>query len=634
MLKGMRYHTQLLKPSKLFPPPAVALILGYSLLGYSLLLPNEMFASSAHLVEESPVEIVLSDNGTILVDFGKVSFGNIELRPAPGKEGRITVHFGEDFKDGGVNRKPPGSVRYKAATVELNGQTSIVVAPEADKRNTKTMPPPHATAILTPEEWGVILPFRWVEIEGWPATFSSDSIVRRSAFSKNWDDFAADFISSNDLLNQIWELCKYSIKATTFASVYVDGDRERTPYEADAYLNQLSHYYVDHDKQMARDTFDHFFTHPTWPTEWASHLVFMLHADYMETGDKQWLEENYERTKSKLLLERRGEDNLIHSVCGQMRPDLVDWPPSERDEFVFTERNTVINAFHLRSLKLMEFLAKAQGKTAEAAEYTALYANGLAAFQAAFFDEEKGIYLDGVHTEHSSSHANFFPLAFGLVPEEHQQSVSDWVANRGMRCSVYAAQYFIEALFEYGNAQAAFDIMLADNDRSWKHMVNTGTTISYEAWDQKYKPNQDWNHAWGAAPANLIPRFILGVHSMEPGFVKARIRPYSVSPLNRAMGKVPTPLGPVEVRVRNTPEMPFALSVYIPQGMTAQVEVPLPGGAGGIRYNGKATKSQKVDGFAVVEIGEGIHHFETIRMVQKIITAPKPSTSTTHTHPH
>ena len=22
------------------------------------------------------------------------------------------------------------------------------------------------------------------------------------------------------------------------------------------------------------------------------------------------------------------------------------------------------------------------------------------------------------------------------------------------------------------------------------------------------KPNQDWNHAWGAAPANLLPRFL------------------------------------------------------------------------------------------------------------------------------
>jgi hypothetical protein len=28
-------------------------------------------------------------------------------------------------------------------------------------------------------------------------------------------------------------------------SIYVDGDRERIPYEADAYINMLSHYAVD-----------------------------------------------------------------------------------------------------------------------------------------------------------------------------------------------------------------------------------------------------------------------------------------------------------------------------------------------------------------------------------------------------
>ncbi len=67
--------------------------------------------------------------------------------------------------------------------------------------------------------------------------------------------------------------------------VYVDGDRERIPYEADAYLNQLSHYYTDNDTQMARDTFDHLMKHGTWPTEWAPHMIFMAHADWMQTGD-------------------------------------------------------------------------------------------------------------------------------------------------------------------------------------------------------------------------------------------------------------------------------------------------------------------------------------------------------------
>jgi len=586
-------------------------------------MPSGLSAAPVHLVEESPVDVTQLDDGVYLVDFGKVSFGNIRLLPPSGARGIVTVHFGEAMINGRINRRPPGTVRYKKTDIELGGKASVLVAPPADARNTKVRSAPRATAVLTPKEWGTVLPFRWVEIEGWDGPFAAESIVRRSAYSSTWDDEAASFESSSEMLNQIWELCQYSIKATTFAGVYVDGDRERIPYEADAYLNQLSHYYVDHDKQVARDTIDHLFKHPTWPTEWASHMVFMVYADYMETGDRQWLSENYERAKTKLLLQRRGDDHLVSSVRGQARPDLVDWPPAERDGYVFTERNTVVNAFHLRSLELMSRLAKALGKTAEAEEYAALYDAGYEAFQAAFFDEVKGLYRDGVRTEHISTHANLFPLAFGLVPQEHRKQVADWLASGGMKCSVYAAQYLMEAFFENGNAEAAIGLMMAPGDRSWKHMVESGTTITWEAWDQKYKPNQDWNHAWGAAPANLIPRFILGVQPMEPGFAKALIRP-NPGTLTAAKGKIPTIRGPVEVEIENTPGTPFELALTIPDGMSAQVEIPLPGGVGEIRHNGTPAKSENVEGFAVIQVSSGTHTFQTTTRVKEPVKKPTP----------
>ena len=155
----------------------------------------------------------------------------------------------------------------------------MVVAPAADARNT------HSPAILTPPEWGVVLPFRWVEIEGWPGALTPEQLRRQSAFSSTWDDQAAAFQCSDETLNRIWDLCRYSIKATTFAGVYLDGDRERISYEADAYLDQLGHYSAGNDIQMARDTFDHLMKHGTWPTEWAAHMIFMAYADYMRTGD-------------------------------------------------------------------------------------------------------------------------------------------------------------------------------------------------------------------------------------------------------------------------------------------------------------------------------------------------------------
>jgi arylsulfatase len=200
--------------------------------------------------------------------------------------------------------KPSGSVRYAAINAWLNGKP-IVIAPAADARNTEQQTDKHPPAILTPPEWGVVLPFRWVEIEGWSGSFSPEQITRRAAFASTWDDAAANFKCSDEMLNRIWELCRYSIKATTFAGVYVDGDRERIPYEADAYLNQISHYYTDRDTQMARDTFDHLMQHGTWPSEWSPHMVLMAYADWM--ADRR-----YELARDAL---RGFEGEVAHGAC-------------------------------------------------------------------------------------------------------------------------------------------------------------------------------------------------------------------------------------------------------------------------------------------------------------------------------
>jgi alpha-L-rhamnosidase len=173
----------------------------------------------------------------------------------------------------------------------------------------------------------VLTPFRWVEVEGWPAELHADQIRRRAAFDSTWVDDAATFHSSDPMLDKVWDLCHYSIKATTFAGVFVDGDRERLAYEADAYLTQLSYYAGDADPRIARATFDRLMKFPTWPSEWAPHMVFMAYADWMQTGDTAWLAAHYEGLKTKLLDERVGPDGLVMSTPKLIRHgDIVDWP--------------------------------------------------------------------------------------------------------------------------------------------------------------------------------------------------------------------------------------------------------------------------------------------------------------------
>jgi alpha-L-rhamnosidase len=241
-----------------------------------------------HIVPQPPASMRRTADGRIQLDFGKVAFGNLRVHWPPGFGGIAVFHFGEALANGGVDRTPPGAFRY--ARVETAAAQGNVVAPPPNAKNTGP------AAVTTPAVLGTLLPFRWVEVEGWPEATPVylAQIRRQAAFARDWSDDASAFACSNPLLNEIWELSRYSIKATTFAGIYVDGDRERIAYEADASLNQISHQACDPDPALARATFDHLLERPTWPTEWSLHMPFMAHADWMYTKDRSWLASRYD----------------------------------------------------------------------------------------------------------------------------------------------------------------------------------------------------------------------------------------------------------------------------------------------------------------------------------------------------
>jgi hypothetical protein len=97
-------------------------------------------------------------------------------------------------------------------------------------------------------------------------------------------------------------------------------------------------------------------------------------------------------------------------------------------------------------------------------------------------------------------------------------------------------------------------------------MIKSGSTMTTEAWDIKYKKNLTWNHAWGAAPANLIPRKLMGVEPLEPGFARVRIRTQVYAGLKEAKLKMPTVRGTIEVGWKER-----QIDVTVPANMVAEV---------------------------------------------------------------
>jgi hypothetical protein len=303
------------------------------------------------------------------------------------------------------------------------------------------------------------------------------------------------------------------------------------------------------DGGMAKATMLHLLDNPTWPTEWQLHMPMMAHDYWMATGDIETIRANYGRLKKLLLRDMAREgDGLLVTQWDRKAPlcDIVDRPRCERDGFVFTNVNSVVNAFHIRALRDMARLSSALGENGDA-EIFAREARAKAdAFLSVFVDGDAGLVRDGEGVGHSSINANIAAIAFGLLPDDVRGKVMAHVRARGMACSTYFAQYILEACFAAGFGEYARALMTAEGDRSWLGMKKAGATMCMESWNAEVKPNQDWNHAWSAAPLNIVSRFVLGVRPLEPGARKLLIAP-DLCGMEFAEGTVPTAEGSVKV---------------------------------------------------------------------------------------
>ncbi|MGJ7030225.1 alpha-L-rhamnosidase C-terminal domain-containing protein [Niabella hirudinis] len=595
-----------------------------SFLTDSVLEPYQVPAVPLVKTVQRPILHAVLHNQNLFYDFGKAAFGQLRLLAgAAGERDTLWIQVGEAIDaTGAVEKKPAGTIRYQRLAIPLKkGLHSYAPIFPPDKRNTGSK------AIRMPGYIGEVFPFRYVEIEKTNAPVAVKSL-ERYAVHYPFDDAAVEFESSDTLLNQVWDLCKYTIKATSFAGVYVDGDRERIPYEADALINQLSHYAVDAEFNMAPRSLAYLIYNATWPTEWSLQNLLIAWNDYWHSGDIRTVKMLYRELKPKILLALARPDGLISTRTGKqdsaftasihltsfngniVLKDIVDWPqkggfglpssaPGESDSFVFTDYNSVVNAFHYEALVCMQKLAMALGEKADAIFYASQAAKVKAAFQRSFMDPRRGIVKDGETTEHASLHANMMALAFDLVPQQNRAAVIAYIRTRGMACSVYGSQFLLSALYDAGEAGYGLELLTAKGKRSWYNMLRTGSTMTTEAWDTEYKNNQDWNHAWGSAPANIIVGKLMGVAPLSPAFETVEIKPRP-GPLRHARLKLATLKGNVQVVFSKTAGS-FQMETGLPANTSGTICLPRQSDADRIFKDGRKIAATADGSFWVIK---------------------------------
>ncbi|WP_406144646.1 family 78 glycoside hydrolase catalytic domain [Streptomyces sp. NBC_01012] len=502
-----------------------------------------------------PASVTEVADGRWLVDLGREIAGGLALEVTGAAGDTLEVRLGEELN-------ADGTVKYELRAT--NVYREVWTLRDGAQRF---------------EHWGY-RGFRWAELR--TSVDLSLATVKGRAWKLDWDGSDSSFHSSDPGLDRVWDLCRYSIEATR-GDLYQDTPtRERGPYEGDALINQLSEYGVQRSFALARWSNDYLVRQGTWPTEYRLMCAISAWEDYLATGDDRQLAKDYALLAAKNLTAFLGSDGLVHKSPGNSSEDLgdlVDWPATNRDGYVFTEVNTVVNAFQYAAFGALAKCAAALGRRDEESSMRKRADTLGAAMRDTLLDPSGSRFLDGAGTAHSAQHATAFPVALGVAAgfdDPVLARLGDTLAAGGMKMSVYGAQFLLDALFLLGRADSALALLTSSGTNSWLHMIDElKATIVGEAWDPSLKSNMTFSHAWASAPANVVARHVLGVQVTEAGAAGFRIRPRTGS-LTEVDGTVPSLRGPVSVALRRSQDT-HTLEVSVPPNARAVVELEIGG---------------------------------------------------------
>ncbi|GGM17207.1 hypothetical protein GCM10011594_41590 [Nakamurella endophytica] len=506
-----------------------------------------------------PVSVVQTAPGHYFIDYGRTWIGGLALDITGTAGQQLDIRYGQTVS-------APRTVRYATAA----GNTY---------RDVWTL----RAGAQHLETWGIRV-FRYVEVIGAPAGWGRPNFPAM-AYLYPYDETAATFASSDPQLNQVWQPAHNTI-AVTGQNLFVDSwERERAPYEADNYLQLLGSLFTSADPTLGNYSNDLLLHGRTWPTEWPFYTILAAHEAYQQTGDTAALSAYDYATLRGILPTAWFEPatGLIHKTTGNtgvgtcVDCDLVDWPTTERDGYVFTPYNTVVNALSYRAYLDMADIADDTGHPADAAADRATAAAIKTAVNKLLWDPTRRTYRDGLHpdrspVDHHAIQAGVFAVAMGIADPAQAAGVAATIAARGIACSTYCAAYLLPAAYLGGRPDVAVQLFTSPGPRGWLNMIAQGAGATMEVWDARIKANTTYSHPWAASPAFLLPRDLFGITATTPGFATFDLAPQP-GPLAWAHITVPTGKGRIGAAF-HTHDGHTDIAVAVPGNTTARITIP------------------------------------------------------------
>jgi alpha-L-rhamnosidase len=486
---------------------------------------------------------------------------------------------------------------------------------------------------------------QWIQVTGLPEGYTPSRDLVTGVRLQADTPTAGRFTSSNDRINRLHTMARYSF-ASNMLSVFTDcPGREKLSYPADytmpmgaihrnhelgAYLRTTMHHLVE--GQSLADTpmrgnvalktpvYDWGYTGRFGDEiNWGNAIVLVPYLLYDLYGDTETMTQYYDRMVMFVDYIRRekvgtGADEHIVDAA------LADWVAADQ-----TSGRITGTWGYYEMIRRMAGMAELTGHSADAEEYAQLADDIAQAFDDAFFNDALGRYTaDGnAGTTGATQTAQALALDAGLVPEDRRDDVLDALVElvhafhpngdgphfSGGTIGMAAT---VRALAAGNRDDVLWDLLQEDDQPSYGYfMASTpanphGMTTMGERWTRGDSKNhmilaqiEEWFHAGlaGIRPADGTTAYRDLV-----------IQPKLVGDLRYVRGSYETPQGTARSSWTRS-DRRFELKVTVPPNTTAEVWVP--SGGGEVDAPSRATYDRTDGAYAVYSVPAGEFTFRS-----------------------
>jgi len=408
--------------------------------------------------------------------------------------------------------------------------------------------------------------FRYIEVTGVDAKPALDA-VKAVVFHTD-APFTTQFESGNKMVNQLWSNILWG-QRSNFIGVPTDCPQrdERLGWTADAQVFWRTAAY-----NMDLDTFTQKFSgdlrgtqvgtpmygifapgvtspNPGFGTGWSDAGVIIPWTGWVQSGDKRIIDQNWDAMEKYLAaIQKQNPDYLWRNGFGI---PFGDWlTPTQT-----TPEDLIATAYWAYDVSLMQQMASATGRSAEATEYGEIFEKIKGAFSKAYVrsdgfvgtvDHYPSIPPPTISHEAQGGNAKavvetqtgyVLALHVNLVPTELRAAAAEklvkkieenhWLLGTGF----LGTPYLLEVLSDTGHSDVAYRLLLNTSYPSWGYLIEHGATTMWERWNgdqMRGDPSMNsYNHYAYGAVAEWMYRYAAGVDTVatEAGFHTIYLHP-------------------------------------------------------------------------------------------------------------